>query len=56
MKIMAIEHELHDGPAADMQSYLRDEAAAVWEMYAAGIIREFYFTAEVPRSSYISGV
>jgi hypothetical protein len=46
MKIMAIEQELSGVTAADMQPFLRDEAAAVWEMYAGGIIREIYFTAE----------
>ncbi|MBN1887930.1 MAG: hypothetical protein JW850_08055 [Thermoflexales bacterium] len=43
MKILAIEHEMPDIPAERFQPHLRAEAARVWELYQAGILREIYF-------------
>jgi muconolactone delta-isomerase len=43
MKILAIEHEVPGIPAERFQPHLRAEAARVWELYQAGILREIYF-------------
>jgi hypothetical protein len=43
MKILALEQELPGVAAADFQPHLQAEAARVWELYQAGVIRELYF-------------
>ncbi|MCL4250189.1 MAG: superoxide dismutase [Anaerolineae bacterium] len=46
MKILALEREL-PGLAPDaFKPYLRAEAARVWELMQAGVIREIYFDAD----------
>lgn len=46
MKILAIEHENAGVAASDFEPHLRAEAARVWELQQAGIIREIYFRAD----------
>lgn len=46
MKILAIEHELHDATAEGFQQYAEDEARKVWELVQAGVVRESYFRAD----------
>jgi hypothetical protein len=43
MKILALEKEVAQTQASDFQPHLLDEAAKVYELYQAGVIREFYF-------------
>lgn len=47
MKVLALERE---NPGADMRAgtaeILREEAARVWELQQAGVIREVYFRAD----------
>ncbi len=43
MKLLALERELPDATAAQFQLHLKDEAAHVWELYQAGVLRELYF-------------
>lgn len=43
MKILAIEMEMPGLGPADFKPHLKAEAEKVWELYQAGIIREFYF-------------
>lgn len=45
MKILAIETELSTA-SSDYAPHLRAEAAQIWELQNAGIIREIYFTVE----------
>ena len=44
MKILAIEKEVPSPENDDFRPYLKPEAARVWELQQAGIIREIYFT------------
>lgn len=46
MKFLAIEHEYPGLTGEDFQPHLKAEAARVWELYQAGIIREMYFCPE----------
>ena len=46
MKILAIEHETPGVTAEDFQPQARAEAARVWELQQAGILREIYFRAD----------
>ena len=46
MKFLALEHELPTAAAAQFQMHLRAEAARVWELYQAGVLREIYFRAD----------
>jgi hypothetical protein len=46
MKFLAIEHEYPGLIGEDFQPHLKAEAARVWELYQAGIIREMYFCPE----------
>ncbi len=46
MKLLALERELGDFPAAAYQPHLKAEAAQVWALYEAGILREIYFRAD----------
>jgi hypothetical protein len=43
MKILALEKEAAQTQSSDFQPYLADEAAKVYELYQAGVIRESYF-------------
>jgi hypothetical protein len=45
MKILAIEVEAPDATPEQFGTYLKLEALQVWELYAAGVIREAYFDA-----------
>lgn len=46
MKILAIEKEIPGLKKDDFRPYLKPEAARVWELQQAGIIREIYFTED----------
>jgi hypothetical protein len=46
MKILALERELGDQPAEAYQPHLQAEAAQVWALYEAGVLRECYFRAD----------
>ena len=43
MKILAIEKETPGLTAEDFKPHAKAEAARVWELYQAGIVRELYF-------------
>lgn len=43
MMILALEREAPGLTAADFSPHLKAEAAQVWELHQAGIIRQFYF-------------
>jgi len=45
MKILALEKEAPHTQPADFQPHLVDEAAKVYELYLAGVVRESYFNA-----------
>ena len=46
MKILAIEREIPGITAEQLQEHLETEAKRVWELYQAGVLREFYFRAD----------
>ena len=46
MKILALEKEIPSYTPKDFQVHARAEALRVWELYQAGILREFYFRAD----------
>ena len=48
MKILAIEKETPGVIADQFQPHLKAEAARVWELYHAGVLREIYFRADEP--------
>ena len=43
MKILAIEHEIPGSKGERFEPHLQAEAARLWELYQAGILREIYF-------------
>lgn len=43
MKILALEKEAAQTQSSDFQPYLSEEAAKMYELYQAGVIRETYF-------------
>lgn len=43
MKILAIEREVPGVEEGEFVPFLKQEAARVWELYQAGVIRELYF-------------
>jgi len=43
MKILALEKEVAQTQTSDFRPYLLNEAAKVYELYQAGVIRESYF-------------
>lgn len=43
MKIIALEIELPGSTAEQFEPHLKAEAARVWELYQAGLLREIYF-------------
>jgi muconolactone delta-isomerase len=48
MKILAIEKDIQGIRAEEFKPYLKQEAARVWELYQAGLIRELYFRQDQP--------
>ncbi len=48
MKFLALEHELPTATNVQFQPHLRAEAARVWELYQAGVLREVYYRADRP--------
>ena len=43
MKILAIEKDVPGIKAEEFRPHLKAEAAKVWELYQAGVVRELYF-------------
>ncbi len=48
MKILAIEKEAPGVTEEQCNPYLKAEAARVWELYQAGVVRELYFNKDQP--------
>jgi muconolactone delta-isomerase len=48
MKILALEKEIPGVTEAQFRPHLKAEAAQVWELYQAGLIRELYFRQDWP--------
>ncbi len=48
MKILALERDVPGVDDADFKPHSRAEAARVWELYQAGVVREIYFRADRP--------
>jgi muconolactone delta-isomerase len=48
MKILAIEKEVPGVTDGDFAPHRKREAARVWELHQAGVIRELYFRADWP--------
>lgn len=48
MKILAIERDVPGVTEGDFSPHLKEEAARVWELYQAGLIRELYFRQDQP--------
>jgi len=47
MKLLALGSDVPDTPdSAFTEKLLKDEAAAAWKLYQAGVIREMYFRAD----------
>lgn len=46
MKILALERERPNATAGQFGPHLRAEAARVWELYQAGVVREIYFSQD----------
>jgi muconolactone delta-isomerase len=46
MKILALEKETPGVAGDQFKPHLRAEAARVWELYQAGILREIYFSQD----------
>lgn len=46
MKILAMEKEAQGVTEQDFTPHLRREAARVWQLYQAGVLRELYFRAD----------
>ncbi|HEX3050311.1 MAG TPA: hypothetical protein VHP83_06635 [Aggregatilineaceae bacterium] len=46
MKILAIEREVPGAPANEFGPILNEEAAHLWKLVQAGIVRETYFRAD----------
>jgi muconolactone delta-isomerase len=46
VKILAIEKEVPGVADEDFAPHLKAEAAQVWELHQAGVIRELYFRAD----------
>lgn len=53
MRIIALEKENPGFSAKEFRPHLKAEAARVWELYQAGIIREIYFRADVSEAVLI---
>jgi len=50
MKILALERESPGADAGDFAPHLTAEAARVWELQQADVIREVYFRADRPEA------
>lgn len=48
MKILALEKEMPGATAEAFRRHQNDEAAKVWELYQAGVLRELYFRRDWP--------
>lgn len=46
MKILAIEKDLPGVTAEQTRPFLKEEAAKVWDLYQAGVVREVHFRAD----------
>jgi len=46
MKILALEKDVPGVQDEDFKPHLKAEAARVWDLYQAGVIRELYFRAD----------
>ncbi len=46
MKILALEREIPGASIKQFKQLAESEAARVWELYQAGVLREFYFRAD----------
>jgi hypothetical protein len=46
MKILALEIEVPGVTGEQFKPHLKAEAAKVWELYQAGVVRELYFRAD----------
>ena len=46
MKILALEKELPHATPEAFKPHLKAEAARLWELYQAGVIRELYFSQD----------
>lgn len=46
MKILALEREFPENKAEQFERQAKSEAARVWELHQAGVIREMYFRAD----------
>src|SRR5512139_2612185 len=50
MKFIALEKEIEKATVEHVQPLLRAEAAQVWGLYQANILREIYFRADRPEA------
>jgi hypothetical protein len=50
MKIIAIEHDMPGLGEGDFKPHLKPEAARVWQLYQAGLVRELYFRQDRPEA------
>lgn len=48
MKILALEKEMPGVTGEQFKIHLKAEAARVWQLYQAGVLRELYFRADCP--------
>ena len=48
MKVLAIEREVPGVTEEKFSPHLKEEAAQVWELYQANVIRELYFRKDWP--------
>ena len=53
MKVLALEKELANTTESDFAPHLRPEAARVWKLWQAGVIREMYFRQDVRKAVLI---
>lgn len=53
MRIIALEREKPGFSAEEFRPHLKAEAARVWELYQAGIVREVYFRTDVSEAALI---
>ena len=48
MKVLAIEREVPGVSEEKFSPHLKEEAAKVWELYQANVVRELYFRKDWP--------
>jgi hypothetical protein len=53
MKVLALENEVANATENDFRPHLKAEAAKVWELCQAGVIREIYFRGDARRAVLI---